>query len=149
MGLLTENVREQHSLAPQPGIDQLGVLVGRIRATGVPIDYQVSGDARALTPSVDLTAYRVVQEALTNTVKHASGASVRILVAYKPALLVLDIADSGGVPGQSAAAGNGRGLIGLRERVALHGGTVEAGPQPGGGYRVGVQIPLPAEDAAA
>jgi signal transduction histidine kinase len=148
MGLLTESVHEQHQLTPQPGVDQLGVLVSRIRATGVPIGYQVSGEPRALTPGIDLTAYRVVQEALTNTVKHASGASVQILVEYKPALLTLDIADGGGVPGQTAAAGNGRGLIGLRERVAVHGGTVEAGPRLDGGYRVRVQIPLPAEDAA-
>jgi signal transduction histidine kinase len=148
MGLLTESVRDQHQLAPQPGVDQLGVLVTRIRATGVPIDYRVVGEAPVLSPGIDLTAYRVVQEALTNTVKHASGADVTILVECKPALLILDIADTGGVPGQTAAAGNGRGLIGLRERVAVHGGTVEAGPRPGGGYRVRVQIPLPAEDAA-
>jgi len=148
MGLLVESAREQHRLAPQPGIDQLGVLVARIRATGVPIDYHVSGEVRPLTPGIDLTAYRVVQEALTNTVKHASGAGVRITVEYKPALLILDIADSGGVPGQIAAAGNGRGLMGLRERVAMHEGTLEAGPRSGGGYRVRVQIPLPAEDAA-
>jgi signal transduction histidine kinase len=148
MGLLTESVREQHQLAPQPGLDQLGVLVARIRATGVPIDYRVTGTSRPLTPGLDLTAYRVVQEALTNTVKHASGAGVQILVEYKPALLVLDIADSGGVPGQTAGTGNGRGLIGLGERVAVHGGTVQAGPRPEGGYRVRVQIPLPVEDAA-
>ncbi|HEX4787200.1 MAG TPA: histidine kinase [Actinospica sp.] len=147
MGLLTESVRDQHTLAPQPGLDQIGVLVDRIRATGVPIHYRVTGAQRALGPGIDLTAYRVVQEALTNTVKHAAGAGVRISVEYKPVQLVLDIADSGGGPGQSAASGNGRGLIGLRERVALHGGTAEAGPQAGGGYRVRVQIPLPAEDA--
>jgi signal transduction histidine kinase len=73
---------------------------------------------------------------------------VRISVAYGPAQLILDIADSGGAPGQTAEAGNGRGLIGLRERVAMHGGTAEAGPEHGGGYRVRVQIPLPAEDAS-
>ena len=147
MGLLTESVPEQHQLAPQPGLDQLGSLVSRIRATGVPIAYRVLGEPRTLPPGLDLTAYRVVQEALTNTVKHASGAGVDILVDYKPARLSLDIADSGGVPGQTAASGNGRGLIGLRERVAMHGGTVQAGPQARGGYLVQVQIPLPVEDA--
>ena len=147
MGLLTESVREQHQLAPQPGLDQLEPLVSRIRATGVPIAYRVLGEPRSLPPGLDLTAYRVVQEALTNTVKHASGARVDILVDYKPSRLSLDIADSGGVPGQSAASGNGRGLIGLRERVSVHGGTVSAGPRAHGGYRVQVEIPLPIEDA--
>jgi signal transduction histidine kinase len=147
MGLLTESVREQHQLAPQPGLDQLEPLVSRIRAAGVPIAYRVLGEPRSLPAGLDLTAYRVVQEALTNTVKHASGASVDILVDYKPSRLSLDIADSGGVPGQSAASGNGRGLIGLRERVAVHGGTVRAGPRALGGYRVQVEIPLPIEDA--
>lgn len=147
MGLLTESVREQHQLAPQPGLDQLGPLVSRIRATGVPIAYRVLGEPRSLPPGLDLTAYRVVQEALTNTVKHASGASVDIVLDYKPSRLSLDIADSGGVPGQSAASGNGRGLIGLRERVAVHGGTVQAGPRAVGGYRVQVELPLPVEDA--
>ena len=148
MGLLTESMQEQHQLAPQPGLDQLGPLVSRIRATGVPIAYRVQGEPRSLPAGLDLTAYRVVQEALTNTVKHASGASVDILVDYQPARLSLDIADSGGVPGQSAASGNGRGLIGLRERVAVHGGTVQAGPRSRGGYCVQVRIPLPVEDAA-
>jgi signal transduction histidine kinase len=146
MGLLTESVREQHQLAPQPGLDQLEPLVSRIRATGVPIAYRVLGEPRSLPAGLDLTAYRVVQEALTNTVKHASGASVDILVDYQPSRLGLDIADSGGVPGQSAASGNGRGLIGLRERVSVHGGTVRAGPRAHGGYRVQVEIPL-REDA--
>jgi len=147
MGLLTEDVQEQHKLAPEPGLDQLGALISRIRTTGVPIAYRVHGTPRPLPPGLDLTAYRVVQEALTNTVKHASGASVDILVEYRLADLALDITDSGGVPGQTAAAGNGRGLIGLRERVAVHGGTVQAAPQPHGGYRVRVRIPLPVEDA--
>lgn len=146
MGLLTEDIREQHKLAPEPGLDQLGPLVSRIRATGVPLAYRVVGEPRPLPPGMDLTAYRVVQEALTNTVKHASGASVDIAVEYKPAALMLEIADTGGVAGQTAASGNGKGLIGLRERVAMHGGTVQAGPQLRGGYRVRVQIPLPAED---
>lgn len=147
MGLLTDSAHEQHQLAPQPGLDQLEPLVTRIRATGVPIAYRVLGRPRTLPPGLDLTAYRVVQEALTNTVKHASGANVDILVDYEPARLNLDIADSGGVPGTGAASGNGRGLIGLRERVAVHGGTVQAGPRPSGGYRVQVELPLPAEDA--
>src|SRR6185312_15219276 len=146
MGLLTENPRDRKELAPQPGLDQIGALVKRIRATGVPIEYRVQGMPRPLPHGIDLTAYRVVQEALTNAIKHASGASIDIDVSYAPALLGLKIEDSGGVPGQTAASGNGKGLIGLRERVGVHGGTVETGPRALGGYRVRVQIPLPAED---
>lgn len=146
MGLLTESVRDRHQLEPQPGLDQLGTLVARIRATGVPIAYRVEGEPRPLPPGLDLTAYRAVQEALTNTVKHAAGARVEILVTYHGAELAMEIADSGGTPGPSASAGNGRGLIGLRERVAVHGGTVQAGPRPGGGYGVRVHLPLPVED---
>ncbi|WP_211244178.1 sensor histidine kinase [Actinospica robiniae] len=146
MGLLTENPRDRHELAPQPGLDQIGALIKRIRATGVPIEYRVQGTPRPLPHGIDLTAYRVVQEALTNAIKHASGASIDIDVEYAPALLGLRIDDSGGVAGQTAASGNGRGLIGLKERVGVHGGTVEAGPRALGGYRVRVQLPLPAED---
>jgi signal transduction histidine kinase len=125
----------------------MGTLISRIRATGVRIGYRVVGEPCRLPVGIDLTAYRVVQEGLTNTVKHAFGAAVEILVEYKPARLILEICDSGGVPGQSASTGGGKGLIGLRERVAVHDGTVESGPRPGGGYRVCVQIPLPVEDA--
>jgi signal transduction histidine kinase len=151
MGLLTMATGPEGpagpELAPQPGLDQVGTLAARVRDTGMPVELAVSGSPVPLPPGVDLAAYRVVQEALTNTVKHASGASVDILVDYKPSRLSLDIADSGGVPGQSAASGNGRGLIGLRERVSVHGGTVSAGPRAHGGYRVQVEIPLPVEDA--
>lgn len=147
MGLLTENPRDRHELAPQPGLDQIGALIKRIRATGVPIEYRVQGAPRPLPHGIDLTAYRVVQEALTNAIKHASGASIDIGVSYAPALLGLRIDDSGGVAGQTAASGNGKGLIGLKERVGVHGGTVEAGPRALGGYRVRVQLPLPAEDS--
>ncbi|MBR7836347.1 hypothetical protein KDL01_23925 [Actinospica durhamensis] len=147
MGLLTEDPRDRRELAPQPGLDQIGSLVRRIRTTGVPIEYRVTGAPRPLPHGIDLTAYRVVQEALTNAIKHASGAGIDVDVTYAPARLELRIDDGGGVPGQTAASGNGKGLIGLRERVGVHGGSVEAGPRALGGYRVRVQIPLPAEDS--
>ncbi|WP_343239476.1 histidine kinase [Streptomyces sp. SID7909] len=126
--------------APQPGLDQLEVLVGRVRDAGLPVGLTVTGRARPLPPGIELAAYRVVQEALTNTVKHASGASAAVSVAYGPRRLRVEVTDTGGRPGEGA--GSGRGLIGLRERLAVHDGTLSTGPLPGGGYRVEALIPL-------
>ena len=140
MGLLT--MTDDVDLTPQPGLDQLGVLAGRIRDTGVPVDLVVSGTPAVLPPGVDLAAYRVVQEALTNTVKHAVGASVTITVQHLPEELRIEVADTGGTSSPAAAAGNARGLIGLRERLAVYGGTLEAGRRITGGYRVRAVIPV-------
>ncbi len=133
---------DQADLTPQPGLDQLGALVGRVRDTGVPVTLTVTGDPRPLPPGIGLAAYRTVQEALTNTVKHAVGASAEVTVGYEPQALRLEIADSGGAAGPSAATGNGRGLIGLRERLAVYGGSLDAGRRPTGGFRVRAVIPL-------
>ncbi|SEO39687.1 Signal transduction histidine kinase [Actinacidiphila rubida] len=140
MGLLT--MTDDVDLAPQPGLDQVGVLAGRIRDTGVPVELVVEGTAAALPPGVDLAAYRVVQEALTNTVKHAVGASVTITVRHLPEELRIEVADTGGERSPAAATGNARGLIGLRERLAVYGGTLEAGRRITGGYRVRAVIPV-------
>lgn len=140
MGLLT--MTDAVDLAPQPGLDQLGVLAGRIRDTGVPVELVVEGTAAVLPPGVDLAAYRVVQEALTNTVKHAVGASVTITVRHLPEELRIDVVDTGGDRSPAAATGNARGLIGLRERLAVYGGTLEAGRRISGGYRVRAVIPV-------
>uniref|UniRef100_UPI0029E7D36D sensor histidine kinase n=1 Tax=Streptomyces griseiscabiei TaxID=2993540 RepID=UPI0029E7D36D len=124
-------------LAPQPGLDQLPALTSRVRASGVPVELTVTGTpASPLSPGADLAAYRVVQEALTNTVKHAAGARVRVTVDHTPTALRLDITDTGGAPTPAATTGTGRGLLGLRERLALHHGTLHTGPRPTGGYRV-------------
>ncbi|MET9771497.1 histidine kinase [Streptomyces sp. NPDC006415] len=127
-------------LAPQPGLDQLAALVGRVRDAGLPVELSVTGPARPLPPGVELAAYRVVQEALTNTVKHASGATAAVTVEYRPDRLRVEVTDTGGLPG--AAAGNGRGLIGLRERLAVYDGTLNTGRLLTGGYRVEALIPL-------
>ncbi|MFI1095812.1 sensor histidine kinase [Streptomyces sp. NPDC020917] len=140
MGLLT--MTDAVDLAPQPGLDQVAVLAGRIRDTGVPVDLVVSGTPVALPPGVDLAAYRVVQEALTNTVKHAVGASVTITVEHLAEELRIEVADTGGASSPSAAGGNARGLLGLRERLAVYGGTLEAGRRITGGYRVRAVIPV-------
>ncbi|MFF0160710.1 sensor histidine kinase [Streptomyces sp. NPDC005263] len=131
-------------LAPQPGLDQLETLVGRVRGTGLPVDLTVIGPPRPLPPGLELAAYRVVQEALTNTVKHAPRATAAVTVDYGPQRLRVEVVDTGGHPGAGAgaAAGSGRGLIGLRERLAVHDGTLTTGRRLTGGYRVEALIPL-------
>ncbi|MFF0683932.1 sensor histidine kinase [Streptomyces tendae] len=147
MGLLTMNTedaadRGTASRAPQPGLDQLPALVGRVRDTGVSVDYTVVGEPRDVAPGIGLTAYRIVQEALTNTVKHAAGARATALLTYDDDHLRVEITDTGGTPSASAETGNGHGLIGLHERLTVYGGTLETGPRPNGGFRVAALIPL-------
>jgi signal transduction histidine kinase len=147
MGLLTMNADGSESadleeLEPQPGLDQLDTLVARMRSAGVSVELDISGAPRRVSAGVELAAYRVVQEALTNTVKHAVGATARVKVEYGGDDLRVEVTDSGGSPSPSAVTGNGHGLIGLRERLAVYGGTLRTGPRPLGGYRVHALIPL-------
>ena len=150
MGLLTmggedegaDGTDTEAELAPQPGLDQLETLVERVRDTGLPVDLTMTGPPRPLPSGVGLAAYRVVQEALTNTVKHASGATAAVTVEYGQDLLRVQVTDTGGSPGPGAATGNGRGLIGLHERLALYDATLNTGRRLSGGYRVEALIPL-------
>jgi signal transduction histidine kinase len=141
MGLLApDNAAADQELSPQPGLDQLPALIDRVRATGMRVEYAVSGAPRPLGSGAGLAAYRVVQEALTNTVKHAEGASARVRVEFGDDELRITVTDVGGTPGASAATGNGRGLLGLRERLALYDGSLDTGPRDGG-FRVTARIP--------
>ncbi|MFL6113377.1 MAG: sensor histidine kinase [Catenulispora sp.] len=147
MGLLTMTSQggdpaATADLAPQPGLDQIPALVERIRGGGVRVDLTIEGEAVPLPSGLDLAAYRVVQEGLTNAVKHAVGALIRVTLDYSPQRLKVDVVDSGGTPSASAATGNGRGLAGLRQRLAVYGGTLSAGPRLTGGYMVSAVIPL-------
>ncbi len=145
MGLLTmDEEGTDPALVPQPGLDRLESLVQRVRDTGVTVELSTTGQPRPVPPGVELAAYRVVQEALTNTVKHAGGAPATVLVDYGPNQLRVEVTDTGGTPGVTASAGNGRGLIGLRERLAVYGGSLHAGIRLTGGYRVTALIPLEA-----
>ncbi|WP_078859774.1 sensor histidine kinase [Streptomyces rubellomurinus] len=128
-------------LSPQPGLDRLDALVEGVRQAGLPVELTVVGARRAVPPGVELAAYRVVQEALTNTVKHAGGAEAAVTVEYAADRLRVEVTDTGGRPTGAAATGNGRGLLGLRERLAVYGGTLHTGPRLRGGYRVKALIP--------
>ena len=129
-------------LAPAPTLRQLEALAAQLSEARLSVDVRVEGEQRALPTSVELSAYRVVQEALTNTVKHAGASTAEVRVRYRPQEVEVEIVDDG--VGQSAAPGTygGHGLVGMRERVALHGGRLTAGPRPGGGYAVQATFPL-------
>ncbi|WP_280725420.1 histidine kinase [Kitasatospora sp. MAA4] len=128
-------------LEPQPGLGQLTALVQRVRAAGLPATVSISCPPGPMLPGVDLTAYRVVQEALTNTIKHAVGAESTITIDHDDQWLTVEVVDTGGTPGVQSLSGNSRGLIGLRERLTVYGGTLDAGRTIGGGYRLKARIP--------
>ncbi|MGH8890083.1 MAG: sensor histidine kinase [Acidothermaceae bacterium] len=131
------------ALEPQPGLARLRDLVAEMRAAGVPVQLDVTGDERPLPAGVDLAAYRVVQEALTNTLKHAGGAVARVQVRYRANELALDVVDDGS--SANGVVGRGHGLLGMHERVALYGGSLEVGHVATGGFCVSARIPLAAE----
>ncbi|MDQ6900907.1 MAG: histidine kinase [Candidatus Dormibacteraeota bacterium] len=139
LGLLGDGGVEP--LTPQPGLTDLPALIARVRAAGLPVEMVVEGQRRPLPPGIELTAYRVVQEGLTNALKHSGRAPTRVIVRYADTDVGIEVVDDGR-PGLSAAApGAGRGLLGMRERVALYGGELEASRQ-GGGFGVRVRLPL-------
>jgi signal transduction histidine kinase len=123
------------ALAPQPGLAHLEALVDQVRATGLTVELAVEGETQDVPAGVGLSAYRVVQEALTNTLRHAFASRVWVFVRRRQGELEVEILDDGAGPPASAAAA-GRGLAGMRERVALFGGELEAGARPDGGFRV-------------
>jgi signal transduction histidine kinase len=127
-------------LAPQPSLRELGTLVEQVRAAGLPVQLAVEGAPRDLPPGVDMSAFRIVQEALTNALTHAGPAHARVVLRYREDDLELEISDDG--PGGGESTGSGYGLVGMRERVLVYGGELEAGRQPGGGYALRVRLPL-------
>jgi signal transduction histidine kinase len=139
IGVLTAPGTEA-DLSPQPGLAQFEALLETVRGAGVPVEVVTRGQPRQLPPSADLIAYRVVQEALTNVVRHAGGAHARVLLDWSHDALAIEVADDG--RGGAADAAGGHGLIGMRERVALYGGSVETGARPGGGFSVRVRLPF-------
>ncbi len=131
--------------SPQPSLSQVAHLVGQSRSAGLSVTLEVQGAARPLPEALDLSAYRIVQEALTNSLKHAGGSPVHVKVCYAPDALNLEISDTGQQTTSSSTMpdGAGRGLIGMRERVALFGGMLDAGPSPDDdGFHVRAYLPL-------
>ncbi|TWV51405.1 sensor histidine kinase [Streptomyces misionensis] len=146
--LRTGEHQEGGEYVPQPDVEQIDELIEQCRGSGLPVDFKVEGTPRPLPSGVELTAYRIVQEALTNTRKHGgpnAGASVR-LVYFDDGLGLLVEDDGNGAPQElyeeGGADGSGHGLIGMRERVGMVGGTLDAGPRPGGGFRISALLPL-------
>jgi signal transduction histidine kinase len=131
---------ETLALAPQPSLKELDRLVEQVRAAGLPVEVTVEGEPRELPPGVDLSAFRIVQEALTNALKHAGPSRARVVLRYHPDDLELEISDDG--PGTGEGVGPGYGLLGMRERVSVYGGELQSGRRPGGGYALRVRLPL-------
>ncbi len=132
--------REQGSREPQPGLNALAELVEQVRATGLEVELNLEGELGGLPTGVDLSAYRIVQEALTNTLKHAQASRAHVRISRRPDELELEITDDGAGPGEEEA--DGHGLIGMRERAALLGGVLVVGPVESGGYAVKARFPL-------
>jgi signal transduction histidine kinase len=139
VGMLRSDAAEP--LIPQPGLDDLPTLLTQVREAGLPVELRVEGDHRELPLVIELSAYRIVQEALTNTLKHAGRAQALVRVRYGVDSLELEIADDGGGDGASVPGG-GHGLVGMRERVALYGGRFDAGRQASGGFAVRLLLPI-------
>lgn len=129
--------------APQPGLGQLDALVERVRSAGVPVELVHDGTPRPLAATVDLSAYRIVQEALTNVIRHAGPVPTRVRLGWEPARLTIEVVDEGSrlSDDPAADAACGRGLVGIRERVALLGGDVVIGARDGGGFAVRASVP--------
>ena len=144
--LRTAGERDDEASAPQARLDSLDQLATRLRAAGLSVDVHVDGTARPLPRGLDLVAYRVTQEALTNTLKHAGPAHAHVAVRYTDDQVVVEITDNGR-GAESSSSTPGHGLAGMRERVALYGGHIQAGPGPDGGYLVRATLPAPKEPA--
>jgi signal transduction histidine kinase len=138
LGMLRQE--ETEPLAPQPGLAEVPALIAQLREAGLDIELSVEGEPRVLPPGIDLSAYRIVQEALTNALKHAGDARASVRVRYGSDSIGLEIADDGEGTGSELSAG-GHGLLGMRERVALYGGRFQASPDPRGGFVVKAALP--------
>ncbi|HEV3496053.1 MAG TPA: sensor histidine kinase [Actinomycetes bacterium] len=149
LGVLREGGGEdgRAPLAPAPGLAELDTLVAQAAGAGVEVTVSLEGEPRRLPPAVDLAAYRVVQESLTNVVRHARASRAEITVRHTDGQVVVEVTDDGRArpgngPGNANGNGSGQGILGMRERARALGGSLEAGPRPGGGFRVQATLPV-------
>jgi signal transduction histidine kinase len=145
LGVLRQEDEPQGDLAPVPGLADLDSLLAEVSKAGLAVKLQVNGTRPPVPAGVDLSAYRIIQEALTNVVKHAGPARAQVTIGYRDQEVMVEVIDDGRgavTPAGDGRAGTGHGLIGMRERVAVFGGDLEVGPRPGGGFRVAARLPL-------
>jgi signal transduction histidine kinase len=148
LGVLRQEDEPQGALAPVPGLADLDSLLAEVGKAGLAVKLQINGTRPPLPAGVDLSAYRIVQEALTNVVKHAGPAHAQVVVGYRDQDVTVEVTDDGRGAVTSASdgrVGTGHGLIGMRERVQAFGGDLQTGPRPGGGFRVAARLPFAAE----
>jgi signal transduction histidine kinase len=148
LGVLRQDGESQASLAPVPGLANLEGLLAEVAKAGLTVGLRVEGRPAPLPAGLDLSAYRIVQEALTNVVKHAGPARAQVTIRYRDHEVAVEVTDDGrgvGVVAGDGRRGTGHGLIGMAERVAAFGGDLEVGPRPGGGFRVAARLPVAAE----
>ena len=135
---------DEPATTPQPGLSRLDALLEQVRAAGLRVDLRIEGDPVPLPAGVDLSAYRIVQEALTNTLKHAGRAEAEVIIRYRSSAIELEVLDNGTGP-STHLNGSGHGLVGMRERVTLYGGILDAGSRNGHGFAVRARLPLSGE----
>jgi signal transduction histidine kinase len=147
LGALRREQADDPARRPSPTLGELEALLDAARAAGVPADLTVEGGPRALSPGVELSCYRIIDEALTNVARHAPGAPTRVVLRYRPGGLDIEVANGpppgGARPPAPRPASGGRGVRGMRERAELYGGHLDARPRPGGGFAVTAAIPSP------
>jgi signal transduction histidine kinase len=142
LGVLRQEAEPRGSLAPAPGLAEVEALAAEVARAGVRVEVRIEGTPAELPAGLDLSAYRIVQEALTNVVRHAGPATARVAVRYAPDRVAVEVVDDGRGGEAAGQDRGGHGIAGMRERAALYGGTLEAGPLAGGGFRVAATLPL-------
>jgi signal transduction histidine kinase len=139
---LLRSTEESAELRPQPSLANLDELVADFRAAGLPVRLEMTGDRKPLGGGVELSVYRIVQEALTNVLKHAHPTRVTVTLSFRDSGLEVEVVDDGATPTEQKDATAGQGIVGMRERVALLGGQLDTGRRVGGGYRVAARLPI-------
>jgi signal transduction histidine kinase len=142
LGVMRTGEERPADLAPQPGLKGIDRLIAQVEEAGLPVTLHVEGERPELPVGIDLAAYRIVQEGLTNALKHAKGARADVLIRYGDGGVEVEISDDGPGVNGSGPRSDGHGLVGMRERVALYGGTLDAGPRDGGGFVLRAQLPV-------